>query len=133
MANPTSLSSPFDEVKQCLAKWTDLRVLRHCLGIDAITTESSQNVELARCRTIANQILQHTIVVCIDTEHWTLNSDEMIEIGLVVLKTQDVVPIARAKDFGDHGFNLMEQAKYHFFRLREKAHLYTVNERSRGP
>jgi hypothetical protein len=133
MANPDPLSVPFAIVKQCLTKYTDLRVLRHCLGLDPITTKPCQNIEIAGWRTVADELLQQLIVVCIDTEHWTLNSDEMTEIGLAVLRTHDVLPIARARNFGDHGFNLMEQAKFHFFRLREKAHLDTVNERSRGP
>lgn len=132
MATPP-LSTALGELKKCFAKYTDLRVLRHCLGIDPITTVPTQNIDVARIRAIADQIIDHTIVVCIDTEHWTFNSDEMTEIGLAVIRNEDVSLIAQTKTFGDHGFNIMEQAKFHFFRLREKSHLGTTNENSRGP
>jgi hypothetical protein len=113
--------------------YNDLEVLRHCIGLETIHTEPSDDRDVANVRSIADQLAEHMLVVCIDTEHYTLNSDEMTEIGVAIMPVHEVRELSQAKQFGDHGLNLMEQAKFHFWRLREKAHLHTTNVNSRGP
>lgn len=132
MANP-DFPTPFDVIKDRFSKHSDFKVLSHILGITSIDMGYSEDPEISRVYNIAEQLARHTVVICLDTEHWTLNSDEMTEIGIVVLHSQDVAPISRAGEFGDHGFNIMEQARFHFLRLKEKTHLPTSNIRSRGP
>jgi hypothetical protein len=127
--------TPLSELKALFNKdnYNDLQVLRHCIGLDRVYTEPSGNRYIAQARCIADQLAEHMLIVCIDTEHYSLNSDEMTEIGVAVMKTSHISPLVEAKDFGDHGENLMQQAKFHFFRLREKAHLHTTNASSKGP
>ncbi|KAH8722942.1 hypothetical protein GQ44DRAFT_342046 [Phaeosphaeriaceae sp. PMI808] len=108
----------------------DLNVFRHCAGMIRINFEHHGDKEIDRVSGIAEQLAAHTILVCIDTEHYTLNSDEMTEVGIATFARQNVAQIS---DYGDHGDNLMRQSKFHFFRLREKAHLPTTNVASRGP
>jgi hypothetical protein len=127
--------TPLTELKTLFAKenCTDLEVFEHCIGLNMIRTNFSDNPNIAQVRSIANQLAEHMLVICIDTEHYTLNSDEMTEIGVAVLPIHHVRELAQAKDFGDHGENLMRVAKFHFWRLREKAHLHTTNAASKGP
>jgi hypothetical protein len=128
-----SVSTPFEKIKNRFAQHNDLEVLSHCLGIKTIHMDPTNDTVSNQTRKIANKLAEHTVVICIDTEHWTLNSDEMTEIGITMLHTQDVLEISRTEDFGDHGFNILEQATFHFFRLSEKTHLPTSNFKSRGP
>jgi hypothetical protein len=128
--------TPFGELKALFEdkeKYNDLQVLRHCIGHNRIRPERSDNSDINQARSVADQLAEHIVLVCIDTEHWTMNSDEMTEIGVAVMDSRDVRSFTEAKDFGDHGENLMRQAKFHFFRLREKAHLHTTNAASKGP
>jgi hypothetical protein len=124
---------PFTQLKDRFANATDIDVMRHALGLQPITFSQSIHPVTMRAREVADRLAKQVVVVCIDTEHYTLNSDEMTEIGVVILHTQDVLSAARAGDFGDHGDNFMKKLKFHFLRLREKAHLPITNARSRGP
>lgn len=137
MANFINTSSlhPFWELRNLFRKetFTDLEVLQHCIGLSTIKTAPIGNKDMLRARALVDQLAEHTVVVCIDCEHYTLNSDEMTEIGIGIMHTQDALPFAQSGDFGDHGENIMKQAKYHFFRLREKTHLTTTNVTSKGP
>jgi hypothetical protein len=112
-----------DALKTRFEGVNDLAIFRHCLGIQRI----------ARIPHVASGIANYTIVVCIDTEHWTLNSDEMTELGVGTIATQDVLSLSRSQNIGEHGENLMRQAQFYLFRLKEKVHLKTSNENSRGP
>ncbi|KAL5114320.1 hypothetical protein ACEQ8H_007795 [Pleosporales sp. CAS-2024a] len=131
MSTPNT-PTPLDEIKTLFSRFSHLRVLRHCLGIHPIAMPRTPDPDLARVRCTAAQLAQHTVLICIDIEHWTLNSDEMTELGLGVLHTQDVLALARGRNYGDHGFNLMARAGFHLLRLREKAHLASLNARSGG-
>jgi hypothetical protein len=130
-----SQPTPLTELKILFAKenCTDLEDFKHCIGLNTIRTKPSDNPNIAQVRSIAGELAEHMLVICIDTEHYTLNSDEMTEIGVAVLPIHHVRKLAQAKDFGDHGENLMRVAKFHFWRLREKAHLHTTNAASKGP
>jgi hypothetical protein len=135
MANQ-SRPTPFGELKALLDnpdKHSDLDVFSHCLGLSTIRTQPSSDPEIARIRAIADQLAENMTVLCIDTEHYTLNSDEMTEIGVAVMNSHHVRPLAQVKDFGEHGENLMRHTKYHFWRLLEKSHHHTTNKASRGP
>jgi hypothetical protein len=126
-------SSPFTQLKGRFSNATDVDVMRHALGVQRITFDTSNDQGISRVRDIADRLATHTVVICIDIEHYTLNSDEMTEIGVTILHTQDVLSYAQAGNFGDHGDNLMRKLKFHFLRLREKAHLPTTDANSRGP
>lgn len=130
----TNSTSPFLELGKRFSneKVNDIGVLRHCLGLYQLPFEPSNDQNVTNARIIANQLAAHTIIICLDTEHYTLNSDEMTEIGVAVLHTQDLLQISQAENFGDHGENVLKQAKFHFFRIREKTHLPTTNVHSRG-
>ncbi|KAH7066501.1 hypothetical protein FB567DRAFT_409352, partial [Paraphoma chrysanthemicola] len=125
--------SPYGELKARFRRAGHLEVLKHCMGIERLQFDRDPNPDVDAARNVANQLAAHTILICIDTEHWTLNSDEMTELGIAVVKTDDVAPISQAREFGDHGENLMKQSKFYFYRFREKAHLPTTNAASRGP
>jgi hypothetical protein len=128
-----SRTTPFAELKERFSRAADLQVVHHCLGFNRLAFEHSNDQSISYARAIADQLAAHTVVLCFDTEHYTLNSDEMTEIGVTILHTQDVLPNARAGNYGDHGDNLMRQIKFHLLRLREKSHLPTTNTQSRGP
>tara|TARA_R110002003_G_scaffold62_25_gene5757 strand:- start:1761 stop:3404 length:1644 start_codon:yes stop_codon:yes gene_type:complete len=102
---------------------SDLDVLKHCLGITPINNIPP----------IANALSQHIILVCVDTEHWTLNSNEMTEVGVGVLRMQHALSISGPANYGEHGENMMQMARQYFYRIIEKTHLPTTNPRSHGP
>ncbi|KAF2025096.1 hypothetical protein EK21DRAFT_27247, partial [Setomelanomma holmii] len=125
--------TPVSELRSRFCHATDLEVLEHCMGINRIRMGSHQNPAVKDARDIADQLAPHTILLCVDTEHYTLNSDEMTEVGIAVMKRQHAAPISEADNYGDHGENLMKQANFCFYRFREKAHLPTTNAASLGP
>ncbi|KAH7381182.1 hypothetical protein DE146DRAFT_760629 [Phaeosphaeria sp. MPI-PUGE-AT-0046c] len=126
--------TPFGELKSHFAKrnFNDLEILHHCLGLKAVEMKPSMSPNVANTRTIAQDLAKHSLLVCIDVEHYTLNSDEMTEIGVGVIDTEESAMVSHARQFGDHGQNLMQLAHYHHFRLIEKSHLLTTNVKSRG-
>jgi hypothetical protein len=126
-------SSPFTQLKGRFANATDVDVMRHALGLQRITFGQSTNSATMQARDIADCLAAQVVLVCVDIEHYTLNSDEMTEIGVTILRAQNVISYAQAGNFGDHGDNFMKKLKFHFLRLREKAHLPTTNAHSRGP
>ncbi|KAF2825502.1 hypothetical protein CC86DRAFT_249727, partial [Ophiobolus disseminans] len=112
------------QLKAELASLSGRAVFEHCLGLSKLEDDVQK---------LARLLEQQTILVTIDCEHYTLNSSEMTEIGIAVLKRTDVADTVQQKNFGDHAENLMHQVRYHFLRLREKSHLLTSNPRSNGP
>lgn len=130
-ASPT----PFDELKARFAedKTTDLEVLRHCLGLEDICMQASSNKGVTKTGTIAQELAKQTLLVCIDVEHYTLNSAEMTEIGIGIMETNEALNVSLSDTLGDHGESLMQLGQYHHFRLVEKSHLPTTNKQSRGP
>jgi hypothetical protein len=110
----------FDALKDVFKKASDVDALSHALGITnlmpAVQNAAQGGVDP---RAIAHQLADHVIIVTIDCEHYTLNSGEMTEIGVVILKRRDLTNLVAQNNYGDHGENLMHQARHHFFRLLE--------------
>jgi hypothetical protein len=110
-----ALEARFNEV-------SDLEVWEHCVGGRRVTNIPA----------IADDLANHIIVICLDCEHWSNNTDETTEVGVATFSRQDVLPIAATGDFGDHGEHLMQQVRFHLFRLIETSHLPNQNPESRG-
>ncbi|KAL1799511.1 hypothetical protein ACET3X_003548 [Alternaria dauci] len=106
----------------CFEKATDLEVWLHCIGGPRV-----RNIP-----DIADDLADHVIVVCLDCEHWSTNTDETTEVGIATFARQDILPIAATQDFGDHGEHLMEQIRFYLFRTIETSHLPNQNPDSRG-
>ena len=110
-----------------------------------------------------NALMEHAVVIGIDTEAWTKNTDEMTEIGLAVFERKDMVDVQIIKAFGqkkqkgtkmtgdmkngadavaggdeyDHlgpfGEELMRKITFHHLRIVETAHLKTNAAWMKGP
>ncbi|KAF1912142.1 hypothetical protein BDU57DRAFT_80419 [Ampelomyces quisqualis] len=76
-------------------------------------------------------LIEHCVVVCVDTEAWTTNTDEMTEIGLVVAEYADGKKLNG--DLGQYAENVLKKMKYHHLRICENAHLRTNADWMRGP
>jgi hypothetical protein len=101
---------------------TDLEVWEHCIG----------GRRVVNIPAIANDLANHTIVVCLDCEHWSNNTDETTEVGIATFGRQNVLPVVANGDFGDHGEHLMQQVKFYLLRTIETSHLPNQNPESRG-
>ncbi|KAI4713929.1 hypothetical protein J4E89_001378 [Alternaria sp. Ai002NY15] len=101
---------------------SDLEVWEHCVGGRLV-----KNIP-----EIAKDLANHIIVICIDCEHWSNNTDETTEVGIATFGRQDVLPIVATKDFGDHGENLMKEVRFYLLRTIETSHLPNQNPASRG-
>ncbi|KAH8722941.1 hypothetical protein GQ44DRAFT_686007 [Phaeosphaeriaceae sp. PMI808] len=79
----------------------------------------------------AAPLVEHCVIVGVDTEAWTLNTDEMTEIGLVIAEYKNGKELNR--DLGPFAENLFRNMRYHHLRIWENAHLRTSAEWMRGP
>lgn len=82
-----------------------------------------------------SKLLNHAVIICIDTEAWTRNTDEMTEIGLAVYEKKDMEMIHsqaahinssssnRYEHLGDFGENLLREITFHHLRIAENCHL----------
>lgn len=124
--------APYDELRGCFSdrNFNDLAIFQHCMGLRDVCSETGNFPQVSA---IAQQLAKHTLLVTIDCEHYTSNSDEMTEIGVCITKTEEAAPISRNEIFGDHGENLMKVNQFHLLRLIEKSHLLTTDANSRGP
>ncbi|KAF1850072.1 uncharacterized protein K460DRAFT_422461 [Cucurbitaria berberidis CBS 394.84] len=109
-------------LKDAFAEVNDLTAWRHCLGVERLNGIPA----------IANELANHTIVVCLDCEHWSTNSDETTEIGIGTFSTQSMFPLVQGDNLGDHGENLMKRIKFYLLRTIETSHLPKTNPNSRG-
>ncbi|RMZ68821.1 qde-2-interacting [Pyrenophora seminiperda CCB06] len=109
-------------LSKCFEKSSDLDVLLHCIG----------GPRVPGIPRIADNIADHIIVICIDCEHWSENTDKTTEVGIATFARQDVLPLVARNEFGDHGENLIKQVKFYLFRTIENVHLPCRNSRSRG-
>jgi DNA polymerase III epsilon subunit-like protein len=66
-------------------------------------------------------LIEHCVVVAIDTEAWSQNTDEMTEIGIVIAECKDGKDLDG--DIGDYAENVLKKMNYHFLRIVENAHL----------
>ena len=114
------LAALYEELKSA----TDIAVLMHVFGLKSI----------ANLTEIAKAIAQFIILVVIDTEHWSPNTDQMTEVGTAVISMQDLRPITEHEnpDYGDHGENLMKLVRYNLLRIVETAHLPRTDPNSKG-
>ncbi|KAF1850071.1 uncharacterized protein K460DRAFT_326583 [Cucurbitaria berberidis CBS 394.84] len=78
-------------------------------------------------------LMEHTVVVGIDTEAWTKNTDEMTEIGLAVFERKDMLGNEGGYEhLGDFGEELLKKITFHHLRIVETAHLKTSAEWMKG-
>lgn len=76
-------------------------------------------------------LVEHCIIVAIDTEAWTSNTDEMTEIGIVIAKYEDGNELHA--HVGDYAENVLKKMGYYHLRIWENAHLKTNAPWMRGP
>lgn len=110
-----ALKNRFDQL-------TDFEVWRHCIGMSHISDIPD----------FAREAADHIIVVCLDCEHWSNNTEETTEVGIATFSRQDVVSLVNEGDFGDFGEHLMQQVQFYLLRLIETSHLPNQNPQSRG-
>ena len=119
MANQVPIT-PFTELRRHFNYANDVQGLQHCLGLFNIQPNDHREHPVRKqAQFYARQLAEHTILITIDCEHYTLNSSEMTEIGIATVKRTDVVRISETGNFGDHGEHLMNQVRHHFLRLSE--------------
>lgn len=75
-------------------------------------------------------LLEHCIVVTIDTEAWTANTDEMTEVGIVVADFKSGKELNG--NFGDYAENVLKKMEYHHLRIWEHAHLKSRTNTIKG-
>lgn len=78
----------------------------------------------------AAPLIEHCVIVCVDTEAWTSNTNEMTEIGLVIGEHKDGKELCG--DVGDYAEHLLKKMQYHHLRIWENAHLKTSASWMRG-
>jgi len=110
-----ALSERFNQV-------SDLDVLIHCMG----------GTRVSDIPKIANDIADHIIVICLDCEHWSSNTEEPTEVGIATFSRRDMFRLVAQGDYGDHGEHLLQQVKFYLLRLIETAHLPCMQIGSRG-
>lgn len=79
---------------------------------------------------IAAPLIEHCVLIVVDTEAWTANTDEMTEIGLVV--AEHYAGKALNGKLGDFGEEVLKKMKYYHLRICENAHLKTSAAWMRG-
>jgi hypothetical protein len=75
-------------------------------------------------------LVEHILVICVDTESYTMNTDQMTELGLVYISRKTA---KGALPPGPHGWKLQEALKFLHFRVVERAHLKSNQVDSKGP
>lgn len=78
----------------------------------------------------ARPLVEHIIVICVDTESYTMNTDQMTELGLVYISRKTAKGVGPP---GSHGWKLQEALKFLHFRVVEHAHLKSNRVDSKGP
>ncbi|KAH6629234.1 hypothetical protein C7974DRAFT_413049 [Boeremia exigua] len=119
------MPTPDERLKALAAYYRTLSpktILEEALG--------KQQPYLPRTPRIARPLVEHTIVICMDTESHTLNTDQMTEIGLNFISRKTASDLGTP---GPHGCRLQEGLKFLHFRVVEHAHLKSNREDSKGP
>ncbi|KAI8931703.1 hypothetical protein NX059_011348 [Plenodomus lindquistii] len=113
-------------LKARLATSTDIDVLKHALGLQS----------LANIPVISEAIVDDMVVVCLDCEHWSDNTDEMTEIGVVHFTMGEMAkitkPEGRVADLGNHGEYMLRAMKVNPLRIKENSHLVSGYAKTRG-
>lgn len=81
---------------------------------------------------IAKPLVEHIILICVDTESHTLNTDLMTELGIAYI-SRKAAKSATMKTVGPRGLNLQEALRFFHFRIAEHAHLKSNRKDSLGP
>lgn len=79
---------------------------------------------------IARKLVEHTVVICVDTESHTLNTDQMTELGMNYVSRKTVRELGNP---GPHGHKIQEALRFFHFRVVEHAHLKSNRVDSLGP
>jgi len=118
------------ELRSYYEKQTMRTVLQSSLGLDSFSGSTGHNAALT----------DHTVVIGIDTEAWTRNTNEMTEIGLAVYERKDMVNVQEAvklwrnpysvyanetDPLGPFGEELLRKISFYHLRIVENAHLKT--------
>jgi hypothetical protein len=85
---------------------------------------------LLQTPTDAMPLLNHILTICVDTESYTMNTDQMTELGLIYISYKTA---KAAHPSGPHGWKLQEALKFLHFRVVEHAHLKSNRLDSSGP
>ncbi|KAF2742746.1 hypothetical protein M011DRAFT_529603 [Sporormia fimetaria CBS 119925] len=93
-------------LKDFLAGQSSHTIMRHCVG-------------LIPCGK-APPLLQHTIVVAIACESFEVSPSPLTEIGIATFKCSQMAAVGNQGHLAE---NLLKQAKYYHYRLKEVAHL----------
>jgi hypothetical protein len=88
------------------------------------------NPRLIKTPLDAVPLVEHMLVICVDTESYTMNTDQMTELGLVYISRKTAKGIGHP---GPHGWKLQEALKSLHFRIVEHAHLKSNRVDSKGP
>ncbi|CBX96348.1 hypothetical protein LEMA_P112670.1 [Plenodomus lingam JN3] len=105
-------------------------IVQETLGLRAIPGTTGGNAGL----------IEHAVVIGIDTEAWTRNTNEMTEIGLAVYERKEMMEVQREKNLweiengwfvdghdhlGPFGEQLLMKMRFYHLRIVENAHLKT--------
>jgi hypothetical protein len=100
-----------------LVNHSQLNILSHAFGLE----------NLANLPPICQELARHMIVIAIDLEHWSENTDHTTEVGMCQLLSTAVRPITASGTLGDHGQKILETGRYYLYRLQENVHLPNSN------
>lgn len=118
------------ELREFFEQQSMCTILQNSLDLYSISGTTGRNAAL----------IDHTVVIGIDTEAWTRNTNEMTEIGLAVYERKDMVEVqdamkqwenrynmyASAIDhLGPFGEKLLRKISFYHLRIVENAHLKT--------
>lgn len=130
-------SQRMQELERFCATQTQSSILRHALGLDHVPGAAQRLAPL----------FDQSVVVCVDTEAWTKNTDQMTEIGLAVFAGKDIaelndrkkpwhkerrqIPDLR-KHLGDFGEEMLKKITFYHLRIVETAHLKSDSRWMKG-
>ncbi|KAF2998473.1 hypothetical protein E8E13_002530 [Curvularia kusanoi] len=99
-------------------------VLRDALGVSQQPHKNLSDT--------ARKLAEHTVIICVDTESHTLNTDQMTELAIV-----QIAYARSSKQYqegvGPHGRRLHKALDFMHFRIAEHAHLKSNRKNSLGP
>ncbi|KAF3037084.1 hypothetical protein E8E12_004486 [Didymella heteroderae] len=75
-------------------------------------------------------LVEHILVICVDTESYTMNTDQMTELGIAYISRRTAKGVGPP---GPHGWRLQEALKFLHLRVVEHAHLKSNRLDSKGP
>ncbi|KAI8931705.1 hypothetical protein NX059_011350 [Plenodomus lindquistii] len=129
-APPLTPSQRMQDLRDFYAAQPLRNILQDTLGLHTIPGTTGANAAL----------IEHAVVIGIDTEAWTRNTNEMTEIGLAVYERKDMVrTLERNKlwelergltgdgynHVGPFGEELLKEIMFYHLRIVENAHLKT--------